>query len=221
MTVAKLLAMFVLVALAGCLPILSLHPLHNPQDVAFDQALVGTWVNEQETIKLEFSTHGDDPNAYSLVFSDDQGRQGLFEAHLLRLDNRRFINFVPAQLPGGDDAHNMPWPHNAQFILPGNSFVIVDSLDEQLVVRLTDNNKFSDFLLANPDIIEYQQQNDRVILTAQTDDLQHFALEQADTENLFANRLVLQRPKQSDQSDPEDHNDKDESQDEAQDEDTN
>ncbi len=193
MKTIKYLPILVLVVIAGCLPILSLNPLHTDQDVVFEEELVGKWINEQETLTLDFSVHPDDPNSYRLVFTDDDDYEGLFNANMLELEGKRFINFVVAEPAAGDDPNNLRWPYNTAFIIPGNSFAIVDSMDEKLTIRMTDNEKFAEFLEENPDAIDYQKRNGRVILTAQTEQLQQFALAQADTENLFPNELVLKR----------------------------
>ena len=85
-------ALFYLLAalLGGCVPVMSLHPLYTEKDVVFEEGFIGEWVDDPNSPETtwKFSRIEGQQNAYSLIFSDDEGQKGSFIAHLVRLGSR-------------------------------------------------------------------------------------------------------------------------------------
>lgn len=94
------LALPLTVVLAGCAPVDSLNPLYTPQDVVFDETLLGQWGTETDGLK--FARLGE--NGYRMVLTvkdDDSGQNvtAIYDAQLVSLDGHRFLDVVCEQ-PG-------------------------------------------------------------------------------------------------------------------------
>ena len=196
MKVKKLLFYLLAALLGGCLPVMSLHSLYTKENVVFEEKLLGTWVddsNSPETI-WEF-THIDEPkNAYKLVFSDNKDKKGSFVAHLVKLRNKLFLDVYPDELPWEpDDPNKVKWLFNSFFLIPAHTFIKIDSIEPQLKMRLTDDDKMAELLKEDPNAVKHMSIEDRLILTASTKELQAFVLKYADDNRVFTDEVVLNR----------------------------
>jgi len=212
----KKLAFYGLAALlAGCAPILSLHPLFTKDTAIFDGRLLGTWVDDanQPQITWEFTrlvdTAAEDiaedllgqlrdvaQQAYRVRITDDKGRKGSFGACLVKLGDKLFLDVLPDKFPSGErDAEQMKLMYNAFFFVPVHSFVRVSSLGDQLKIRLTDDEGFKKLVQTDPKVVKHDMIDDRPVLTAATAELQAFVAKYADDERLFPSEVTLTRKK--------------------------
>ncbi|HUU18393.1 MAG TPA: hypothetical protein VMW72_14680 [Sedimentisphaerales bacterium] len=196
MKVKKLLFYLLAAFLGGCIPVMSLHSLYTEENVVFEEKLLGTWVDDPNSPEViwEF-THIDEPkNAYKLIFSDDKGK-GSFVAHLVKLRNRLFLDVYPGELPWEPDDPNkeVKWLYNVFFLVPVHTFIKVDSIEPQLKMRLTNDDKMEELLKEDPNAVKHTSIEDMLILTASTKELQAFVLKYADDNRVFTNEVVLNR----------------------------
>ena len=199
MKVKKILFYTLAVIIGGCVPVISLHPLYTEKDIVVDKKLYGTWVDDANNTKTtwEFKSIDEPKNAYKLIFSDDEGMKGSFVAHLVKLQNRLFLDIYPSDLPWEtEDPNKMDWPYNSLFLIPAHTFVKIDSIETQLKLRLTSESKMEELLKENPDAVEHTTVTtvgDRLVLTGSTKELQAFVLKYADNEKVFTDQVVLSR----------------------------
>lgn len=211
MTRAKKLAFYLLAALlAGCVPVVSLHPLFTTDDIAFDEKLVGTWVDDPNNSKTTWEFSRLDESArenpllepwkdeiakfYRLKLTDEEGRKGSFAACLVKLGDRRFLDVFPDRYPSGEqDAEKTTFVYNSFFFQPVHTFIRVDALGEKLVLRITDDDKFEELVQAEPNAVRHEVVEDRPILTAPTEALQAFVAKYAGDERLFPSDITLTR----------------------------
>ncbi|MBA7701342.1 hypothetical protein ES703_110077 [subsurface metagenome] len=195
MKVKKILFYLLAVLLGGCLPVMSLHSLYTEENVVFEEKLLGIWVddpNSPETI-WEFKRIDEPENAYKLIFSDNKDRKGSFVAHLVKLQNRLFLDVYPGELPWEpDDPNEVKWLYNSFFLIPAHMFIRIDSIEPQLRMRLI-NDEMADLLKEDPNAVEHTSIEDRLILTASTKELQAFVLKYAGDRRLFSNEVILNR----------------------------
>jgi len=195
MKVKKILFYLLAVLLGGCLPVMSLHSLYTEENVVFEEKLLGIWVddpNSPETI-WEFKRIDEPENAYKLIFSDNKDRKGSFVAHLVKLQNRLFLDVYPGELPWEpDDPNEVKWLYNSFFLIPAHTFIRIDSIEPQLRMRLI-NDEMADLLKEDPNAVEHTSIEDRLILTASTKELQAFVLKYAGDRRLFSNEVILNR----------------------------
>jgi hypothetical protein len=209
MDMKKLVTYGLAVLMAGCVPVISLHPLFTKDTIVFEDKLLGTWVEDSnkpevswEFARLEASAAERLPaemrdqiqKGYRVNVIDDKGQKGSFAACLVKLQDRLFLDVLPDKFPGGEqDPEKMKLTYNAFFFMPVHSFVRVNSIGDQLKIRLTDDEGFKKLLEAEPKAIQYDTIDDRPVLTASTAELQAFMAKYADDERLFPSDLTLTR----------------------------
>ena len=199
MNTKKHLFYLLAVLLGGCLPVISLHPLFTKENLVFEEKLLGTWVDDPNSpeVTWEFERIAEKEKAYKLIFSDDKGKKGLFVTHLVKLENRLFMDVYPAELPWEqEDPNNLKWPYNAFFLIPAHTFIKVSSIEPQLKMRITNGDEMEKLLKEDPNAVKHISLEDRLVLTASTKELQAFVLKYADDERVFTGEeIVLNRKK--------------------------
>lgn len=206
----KRVAIYCLAALvAGCVPIVSLHPLFTKDDIVFDEKLLGVWVEdvndpdaswefaritEEEAESLPDDLKSEFKRAYRLNIVDDEGHRGSLAACLVKLGNRTFLDVLPDTLPSGErDIEKAKLLYNAFLFLPAHTFLRVDSIGDQLKMRFTNDDEFKKLIEAEPQAVKFTEVNDRFVLTASTKELQAFVTKYADDSRLFSSELALAR----------------------------
>lgn len=155
---------------AGCIP--SLHPLYDDQTLIFDEALIGKWMfrdNSEEQI-WQFSKAGE--KEYELrIFQ--AGKDGRFEAHLLELDGKTYLDLYPAENKSMENLNDIYKTH----LVAAHTFLKVNLTVHNLKV-----NWFMHKLLEDdPNLLRHERINkDQIVLTASTEELQRFVIEHAD-----------------------------------------
>jgi len=196
MKTKKLLFYLLAGLLAGCVPVMSLHPLYDKdkENVIFKQELLGTWVANETT--WQFKDVNESEKAYELIFSDDEGKKGLFAAHLVKLQNQFFLDVYPDKSPCKEqDLEKVEWSYNVFFLVPVHTFIKIDSIGPPLKMRLTDDEAMEKLLKENPNAVEHTSIDNQPVLTASTKELQAFVLEYADDSRVFTDEFVLSRKK--------------------------
>jgi hypothetical protein len=196
MNTRKLLFYMLAALLGGCVPVMSLRPLYTKENVVFDKKLLGTWVDEpnEAEITWQFKSIDEPKNAYKLIFTGEDGMKGSFVAHLVKLQDRLFLDVYPSELPWEpQDPNKMEWPYNTLFLIPAHTFVKIDSVGPKLKMRLMLETQLKKLLDENPDAIAHVVIEDRPVLTASTKELQAFVLKYADSDKVFTDEIVLER----------------------------
>jgi hypothetical protein len=192
MKTKKFLFYLLAAVIGGCVPVVSLHPLFNEKDVVFDEKLLGTWVDPNTT--WEFSRIAEPKNAYKLIFSDKEGKKGLFVAHLVKLKDKLFLDACPAPWEQ-QDPNKIEWAYNTLFLIPAHTFIKINSIEPQLKMLRTDDEQMREFLKADPNAVKHTVLEDKPVLTASTNELQAFVLKYAYDSRVFAETIVLGRKK--------------------------
>ena len=214
---AKKTAFYCLAALlAGCGPVFSLHPLFTEENIVFDEQFLGTWVQgpqgpDKSETSWEFArlnaadagpvakdVLGDVKGLYRLTVTtkeDDKVQRGSVVACLGKLDGRMFLDVFPDKFPSGEqEIEKLPLMYNAFFFVPVHTFIQVDRTGDQLKLRLTDEERLTKLLEAEPTAVKHERaMDDRRILTASTKELQTFVLKHAGDDRLFADATTLTR----------------------------
>ena len=205
MNTKKLLFYLLAALLGGCVPVMSLHPLYTEKDMVFEKKLLGTWVDDSNEATWQFKHPNEPEKAYELIFSDDEGQKGSFVAHLVKLQNRLFLDIYPNQFPCGDieDPNKIQWFYNAFFLVSVHTFIKVDSIEPQLKMRLTDATDTGKLLKEDPNTVKHELVDGSFTLTASTKELQAFVLKYADDSRVFADEIILNRKKAKDPNGPD------------------
>ena len=196
MNTKKILFYLLAVILGGCIPVASLHCLYTDKDMIFEEKLLGTWVQEPNNPKTiwEFTRINEPNNAYKLIFTDEEGKKGSFVVVMVKLQDKLFLDAYPSEVPWElEDPNQMKWPYDSFFLIPAHTFIKVDSIEPQLKIRVTMDDKMEELLKENPNAIEHTSIDDRIVLTAKTKELQEFVLKYAEDERLFTDEVALYR----------------------------
>jgi hypothetical protein len=193
MKTKKLFFYLLACTLGGCLPVLSLHPLYTDKNLTFDEKLIGTWVDANEAT-WQFSDANKPEKAYELIFTDTGGRKGSCVAHLVKLDNKLFLDVYPNDIPLNlDDPNTTQWLYNNFLLIPAHTFIKVNGIEPQLKLQLTDDEEFQKLLMEDHNVVEYASIEGKLVLTASTKELQAFVLKYADDSRLFTKESILTR----------------------------
>lgn len=177
------------VLLAACIP--SVNPFYTDKDVVFNQRLVGEWqdnsnTNNPETWTFEASTN----NAFKLTVVEE-GKKGEFSAHLFRLKQEQFLDLIPT---GCDYAANQADLVGAS-MFPGHLLAYVPQIEPELKITFCNFDWLQKFLTNNPTALKYHREGERIVLTADTKELQNFVLKHMGTNELFKEPGVLVKVK--------------------------
>lgn len=157
--------------LVGCLP--TLHPIYNDKTLIFKEELIGKWTDDDGL--WQFKRAGE--KEYELRIFDDEKELGRFSAHMVGIEGLMFLDLYPDSEPLEelDDFYKI-------HILPVHTFMKVDRIDPNLQLRMVDYEKIGKMLEDNPNLIKHEVvDDDRIVLTASTEELQNFIVEHVDT----------------------------------------
>lgn len=153
-----------LTLLAGCVP--SLNPLYTDDTLVFEPALLGVWKQPEGSARWNFSKLDD--KSYRLLYTDEQGQQGRFIGHLVRLDGELFLDLFPEE--SQMDASGFYKFH----LVPMHTIYRVRGTQPNLKLAAIDYKWLDEYLANQPREIEYATFNGRKLITAPTPDVQKF-----------------------------------------------
>lgn len=174
-----------LLVLAGCV-VTSVHPFYTSKDLTTDPGLVGRWAEaktENPDMKHWQFEAGAGP-AYKLFVQEDAERTE-YVAHLFQLKGKRFIDAIPAREPGD--------------FIPPHYLLHVTRLDASgLELSVLDYKWLTELVQEKPKTIRHvwvaeKDGKSRLVLTADTAELQAFVLKHVTNTNAFVPAFVLQR----------------------------
>jgi hypothetical protein len=179
-TKLKVIAFYLLaVVLGGCAPpVQSVYPLFSENELIFDSNLLGLWEATDSNMTGQFSQIEDQNackiNAYKLVITENDGDQGLFFAGLGELQGNLFLEIYPDTSHTSDSQESN---FHKQHLLGMYSFMRVAQIDPNLEIAMMDYDKVNKIIEADPNILKHEFANDKLILTAPTEELQNFVVE--------------------------------------------
>ena len=178
----------VLAALIGCVP--SWNPLYTEKDLVFDDKLLGTWKDSDDKETWVFERTGE--KSYRLTHTDSEGKKGKFDAHLLKLNARNFLDLYLTDLgEKGLECNSLA----QAMLVPAHLFMRVDEIGDSLKLAAVDPEWVKKHLKTTPKAIAHRKLDDSVIFNAETKDLQAFVGQYAEGEGLFGAPFALKRLK--------------------------
>jgi DNA-directed RNA polymerase subunit H (RpoH/RPB5) len=188
-------ALFYLLAgiLAGCVP--SLHSLFTDKDAFFEPQLVGDWADDKET--WQFAKQADS-NTYEIIYTDKDGKKGQFTGTLGKINGMIFLDLYPgeAEIQANDfyKAH----------LVPAHTFLKIEQIQPILKMQVMNPEKLGKMLADDPNLLKHEAiEDDRVVITASTQQLQQFMKQHANDKDLFGETADLKRVEQNEPNAPE------------------
>ena len=131
-----------------------------------------------------------------MIYTDEEGKKGHFDAGLGKLNNMMFLNIFPQE----------PKLKENDFykfhILRVHSFIKIEQIEPTLKMRTMDPDKMKEMLENDPNLIKYEIVQDRLVLTAPTKELQEFMKAHANDEGLFGEPGEWKRVQPREPDDP-------------------
>jgi hypothetical protein len=167
---------------AGCVP--SLHGLYSGDTLTFESSLGGRWLDDDENEIWRFSVRPD--SSYELTYTKD-GSTAQFDAHLLRLDGRLYLDTYPEEEISNDllELHLVPAHIFGQLQMRGDSLWL-SLLESEWLEKGIESGRIS---------IGHEKVENGIVLTASTPDLQAFVRKYADDSEAWGEPAELHREK--------------------------
>lgn len=187
-TRATVYAILLALILNGCI-VKSLHQFYHEENVIYDEALLGTWLDDDHTrwviSPYTFSKgfmHGDTTdNSYLVEFYEDSLVPAKFNAHLFEVEGRKYLDFLPLRENRYDgllDAHLLTTHSLALIDYEDNGQVTISWFDEEWLNNLFEENRVK---IAHEKITGAAGElGSEYVLTASTSELQKFIAKYGD-----------------------------------------
>jgi hypothetical protein len=161
------------VFMASCF-VTSLHPLYTEEDLTFVPELLGTWENDEVWI---FEKSGE--NVYELTIKEQESKKtGVYETHLVKLGKYLFLDMYPEESELEESFYDI-------HLVPTHSFWKVEIEKDVLRLAFMDIEWLEEMIDANKVNIAHVCLEERIVLTALTEELQKFVLKYAEDTDAF------------------------------------
>lgn len=164
--------------LLGC-PVRSLSPLFQEKDIVFNEALLGTWKNTENTDMVTFERMGD--NSYRAIVHEKDKDSTTYMVQLGKLGNYWFTDWFPDGK--GEDYQMIPTHLISQTGLNRDS----------LSLSFLEGDWVEQVLSSDKNAIPHARQTGDIILTADTELLQKFVLQHAGSGKAFPDPGIFAR----------------------------
>lgn len=171
------------IMVAGCIP--SLQPLFTDKTTVFEPALIGVW--QQENGESTWAFARKESNIYSLTYTDNEGRPGQFEARLIKLGDKYFLDLFPDEPQQSENAYYK------FHLLRVHTFLKVSLDGSNLQLAGMDPNWLKRQLDVNRSAVRHETVNNMIVLTATPAELQKFVRLHADDKDAFSAVIDLTR----------------------------
>ncbi len=164
------------VMLSGCVP--SLFPLYHESDLTSLPELVGTWEESSEEGENDlWRFDRADSNSYALTYYEDSV-PALFEAHVLKLQDKFFIDISPEQPELANDLQKA-------LLLPVHLFGLLSLKEDTLRIAWLDGEWVKRMIEKGTVSITHAIVDSDFLLTASPSELQAFVLQHLDDPEAF------------------------------------
>ena len=176
-----LLPLVFLVFWAGCFPVASLVPFHDPENVVYEPRLVGAWGDSAcGTPEWTFSHLGD--STYRVTVVEDSARDGSMLGRLVRVRNALLLDLYP-------DLDSVLVKDRSglvsAYLAPLHVIIRLDLTGPNLTISHLDDSWLEEHLERSPNAIRHATIDETVILTAPAHDIRAFIGRHLEDEGAF------------------------------------
>lgn len=192
MKIRWIIFLFFIFLLHGCIS--SLHPLYTKETLAFRYEMLGSWVEKDDEGEWQFdkANQGDSPG-YVLTYTEkalnsSKVNKTRYSVYLVKLGDYYFLDFE--RLLSDEEKDN--YLGSLSPMLTTHKFVKVEIAREKIVLHFFDDSWLMDLFKQQKIRIKHEKlEDDSILLTAPTADLQKFVQKYANEEKAFLEELVL------------------------------
>ncbi len=158
----KLLSVILVLSSMSCVP--SLHQLFTKDSLTFDEALIGSWKEDDNIWKFEKESD----SRYKMTMTDAEGKSGEFETHLVKIGDHLYLDLYPLEPElRENDFYKM-------HLIPSHTFMWVKQIEPQLELSPMGPQAIQRLIEKHPDAVKHEIVKDTVVLTASPKELQGF-----------------------------------------------
>ena len=180
------------VVLTGCL-VTSVYPFYTEKDLSFEPGLVGQWANPKESGE-RWTFEKDGEKIYKFTYNSD-GKISVMQARLFKLGSQSFLDMFTTVEPK-DEVQPRP--------IPAHFLMRADQLTPTVKLAPLNYEWLKEFLAKNPKALRHhlipsgdKPEDTRLVLTADTAELQQFILKHLKTEAAWKDGIELNRNAQA------------------------
>ena|ERR1051325_4468597 len=175
------------VLLTGCL-VTSVCPFYTEKDSAFEPALLGNWSKVQQAD--EHWKFAKDGSAYLLSYTPTDGKTSVMETHLFRLKGETFLDLFATDKMEGIQPPPVP-SHFLLRVLQITPTVKLAPLNYDWLkeVLANDSKALRHHIVKTGD----RSEDRRIVITADTPELQQFVIKHLKTEAAWQGAFELER----------------------------
>lgn len=187
-----LIAIGLVLLISGCIP--SLHPLYFKEDRLILEILEGKWLSSDNDT-WEFKKVEKEPS-YILSFTEEnqpgeqskQNHTANFEANVLKLGDCYFMDLYPGDNDQLDELNNLLSIH----LISAHSFLKLEIDNSQLIIYQMNPDWLINLFKENKIRISHEVvDEDKIVLTASTRELQKFITKYEHEEEAFLEPVAL------------------------------
>jgi len=170
-------------AMVGCY-VPSIHPLYTKQDVIFNPALVGQWV-ESEKGKSQWVFVQKEEKSYGLRITQEDKKVFVFTVHLLKVGAYYYLDLFPDT----EDQTNEDFLLKS--MLPAHSFIRIKQLAPTMDLEVMNTTWLTAYVKSNTACIKhetmvfYEKGDPLIVLTANPKELQAFMIQHEGTKEAW------------------------------------
>jgi hypothetical protein len=176
---------FAAALLSGCL-VTSVAPFYAVKDLTFEPGLVGEWRNEPDDL-WKFEKAG--TNAYRLAYTS-AGKTVVMQVHLFKISEQSFLDLFSSEQ--SDEVQPPP--------IPSHLLLRIFQFTPTVRMALMDYDWLKELLEKEPKALRHhlvrgsdKPDDVRLVLTADTQELQQFVLKHVDTEAAWKGTFDLKK----------------------------
>ncbi|MCK5272122.1 MAG: hypothetical protein KAJ52_06075, partial [Sedimentisphaerales bacterium] len=125
--------------------------------------------------------------SYRLVYTDKNEKKGEFLVHLVNLEGNMFLDLFPSK---------PDLPYNEFYkmhLFPVHTFIFVKQIEPTLQMAVMHPDGLEQLLDKDPNAIQCEKIEDKIILTASAKELQVFLVKNIKTDKFFMDQMNLKR----------------------------
>ncbi len=187
------IATVIILFISGCIP--SLHPLYFDKDRITVEEIEGKWISSSDRDIWDFTKIEKEPS-YNLAFTDEDhiGDQGVqdytanFDANIVKLGGCYFIDLYPGDNKQLDNMNSLLSFH----LVGAHTILKLEIKKEELLIYYLSPEWLEDVINSGRIRIKHEVvDDDKIVLTASTKELQKFITKYANDEDAFQDPEVL------------------------------
>ena len=164
----------------ACAP--SVNPFYTEKDIHYDTRLLGEWTEPSQKAEVaSWKFEAGENKIYKLTVTEENGKQGQFAATLFKIKTDLFLDLIPLNCDFAEKQADLV----GFATYAGHLLVHVSKIDSVLEIQFCDYEWLDKYLEKNPKALRHRRDNDRLLLTADTSDLQMFVLQHLGEGELF------------------------------------